>query len=188
MRLTPNTPAPEFTGELIGGGNLSLSELRGQPILLKFYRFASCPVCNLHVQSLVRRHDEIAAAGLTTVAFFHSPLSNVERKQASDLPFRVIADPEKRIFGAYGVEASLGGMFDGQVARDYARAMRAGFFSRPFGHHGGIKGHPADFIIDGEGIIKHVHYGESYADSLGVDEVVALARELGLPPVSATHR
>ena len=188
MRLTANTPAPAFTGELIGGGSLSLSDLRGQAILLKFYRFADCPVCNLHVRTLVRRHDEVAAAGLTTVALFHSPLSRTERKQGFDLPFHVIADPEKQIFGAYGVEASLGGMFDGKVARDYASAMRAGYFSRPFGHHGGIKGHPADFIIDAEGVIKHAHYGESYADSLGVDDVVSLARELGLPPVSATHQ
>jgi peroxiredoxin len=180
MRLTSNTPAPAFTGDVIGGGSLSLSDLRGRPVLLKFYRFAECPVCNLHVQALVRRHDEVAAAGLTTVIFFHSPLSRVERKQGFGLPFRAIADPEKQIFGAYGVEASIGGMFDGQVARDYARAMGAGFFSKPFGHHGGIKGHPADFVIDGEGVIQHAHYGESYADSLEVPEVVALARDLGL--------
>lgn len=188
MRLANNTPAPAFTGELIGGGSLSLSDLRGQPVLLKFYRFAACPICNLHVRELVRRHDELAAAGLATVVLFHSPLSRVERKQGFDLPFRAIADPEKQIFSAYGVEESLGGMFDGQVARDYARAMGAGFFSSPFGHHGGIKGHPADFVIDGEGVIRHAHYGEGYADSLGVDEVVSLARELGLAPVGATHR
>jgi peroxiredoxin len=187
MRLTENTPAPPFTGELVGGGSLSLSDLRGQAVLLKFYRFASCPVCNLHVREVARRHAEIAEAGLTTVALFHSPLSNVERKQSSDLPFRVIADPEKRIFRAYGIEESLGGMFAGKVARDYARAMGAGHFSRPFGHHGGIKGHPADFIIDGEGTIKYAHYGESYADSLGVDEVLSLAQELGLPPLSTTQ-
>ena len=180
MRLTSNTPAPAFTGEVIGGGSLSLSDLRGRPVLLKFYRFAECPVCNLHVRTLVRRHDEVAAAGLTTVVLFHSPLSRVERKQGFDLPFPVIADPEKQIFGAYGVEESLGGMLDGQVARDYARAMGAGFFSKPLGHHGGIKGHPADFVIDRQGVLKHAHYGESYADSLGVDEVLSLARELGL--------
>jgi peroxiredoxin len=58
MRLDSNTPAPAFTGALIGGGSLSLSDLRGRPVLLKFYRFAECPVCNLHVRELVRRHDE----------------------------------------------------------------------------------------------------------------------------------
>jgi peroxiredoxin len=187
MRLTPHTPAPAFTGELIGGGSLSLSDLRGQPVLLKFYRFADCPVCNLHVRSLVERYDDVAAAGLTTVAVFHSPLPRGGAQAGVRPPLPRDRRPDKRIFDAYGVEASLGGMFDGKVARDYARAMRAGFFSRPFGHHGGIKGHPADFLIDGEGIIQHAHYGESYADSLEVDEVVSLARELGFPPVGAAE-
>src|SRR5579863_7819738 len=186
MRLIPNNPAPEFTGELLGGGRLSLSSLRGRPVLLKFYRFVECPICNLHMRELVLRHDEVAAAGLTTVVLFHSPLSRAERKQGYDLPFQAIGDPKKRIFHSYGVEQSLGGMFARKVARDYARAMRAGFYSKPFGYHGGIKGHPADFIIDGDGIVKYGHYGQSYADSLGVDAVIALAGELGIAPRSAT--
>jgi len=188
MRLTTNTPAPAFTGELLGGGRLSIADLRGRPVLLKFYRFAECPICNLHMRELVLRHDEVTAAGLTTVALFHSPLSRAERKHGFDLPFQAIADPRKQIFQAYGVEESLGGMFSRRVARDYVRAMRAGFYSKPLGHDGGIKGHPADFIIDGDGVIKHAHYGESYADSLRVDQVVSLASELNIAPRSATPR
>lgn len=186
MRLTTNTLAPAFTGELLGGGHVSLADLRGRPVLLKFYRFVECPICNLHLRELVLRHDEVAAAGLTTVVLFHSPLSRAERKQGYDLPFQAIADPKKRIFHSYGVEESLGGMFASKVARDYVRAMSAGFYSKPFGYHGGIKGHPADFIIDGEGIIKHAHYGKSYADSLGVDAVISLAGELDIAARSAT--
>ena len=186
MRLTPNTPAPAFTGELLGGGRLSLAGLRGRPVLLKFYRFVECPICNLHMRELVLRHDEVAAAGLTTVVLFHSPLSRAERKQGFDLPFQAIADPQKRIFRAYGVEESLGGMLSGRVARDYIRAMRAGIFSKPLGHDGGIKGHPADFVIDGDGAIRHVHYGENYADSLGVDVLVSLASQLGMTAGSST--
>ncbi len=161
MTLANDTPAPPFTGELLGGGQLSLSDLRGEPVLLKFYRFAECPICNLHVRELAQRHDEVAAAGLTTVTVWHSPMSRMERKQGYDLPFRAIADPEKQIFQAYGVEESLSGMFSRDVARDYARAMGAGFFAKGFGYHGGIKGHPADFVIDGDGIIKFAHYGDN---------------------------
>jgi peroxiredoxin len=182
MRLTPNTPAPPFTGELLGGGRLSLADLQGRPVLLKFYRFAECPICNVHLRELVRRHEEITVAGLRVVVLFHSPLSRVERKQGFDLPFQAIADPTKRIFRSYAVEESLGGMFALDVARDYVRAMAAGFYSKPFGYHGGIKGHPADFIIGADGLIKHAHYGGSYADSLGVDDVVSLASELDITP------
>lgn len=30
-------------------------------IHLQFRRFAGCPICNLHLRSIVRRHDEITA-------------------------------------------------------------------------------------------------------------------------------
>ena len=40
---------------------------------LQFRRFAGCPICNLHLRSGARRHDEIAAAGIREVVVFHSP-------------------------------------------------------------------------------------------------------------------
>jgi hypothetical protein len=71
-------------------------------------------------------------------------------------------------------------MFTGRVAGDYVRAMRAGFFSQPFGHEGGITGHPADFLVDGNGIVRFARYGSDYADTMTVDEALRVARERGL--------
>ncbi|MEE3918755.1 hypothetical protein V2I01_10735 [Micromonospora sp. BRA006-A] len=45
-------------------------------IHLQFRRFAGCPVCNLHLRSIVRRHAEIEAAGVREVVLFHSPPTN----------------------------------------------------------------------------------------------------------------
>ena len=39
---------------------------------LQFRRFAGCPVCNLHLRTIVRRHAEITAAGVREVVVFHS--------------------------------------------------------------------------------------------------------------------
>jgi hypothetical protein len=41
-------------------------------VRLRFRRFAGCPVCNLHLQSVVRRHAEIEEAGIREVVVFHS--------------------------------------------------------------------------------------------------------------------
>jgi peroxiredoxin len=164
--------APEFSGETVRGERLTLTDLRGGDVLLKFYRFAECPICNLHLREFVRRHEEIEATRLTVVVLFHSPLARVERKQGLELPFHLVADPSKDIFTAYGVEQSLRGMLSGRVARDYGRAMAAGYVSKPFGYDGGILGLPADVLVDGEGIIRDLHYGQNYADSWGVDEVL----------------
>lgn len=178
MKLTPGTRAPEFTAASVRGGQVSLASLQGSPALLKFYRFAGCPICNLHLRELAIRHHELAAAGLAVIVFYHSPLERIEREQGRELPFELVGDPDKRIFGAYGVEASLKGMFSAAVARDYGRAMAAGHFSRPLGHEGGIQGHPADFLLDGDGVIRHAHYGADYADTLRVDAILAAAAQV----------
>ena len=187
MRLTPGANAPDFVGESLGGRRLALGDLRGQAVWLKCYRFAGCPICNLHLRALVRRHDELRAAGITPIVFFHSPKWRVEEEIQGRLPIELVADPDKRAFSAYGVEASWAGMFAVEVARDYVRAMRAGFFSRPFGHEGGSLGHPADFLIDARGVVQHAHYGKHYADMLGVDQILAIARSTGLVPERAAQ-
>jgi thioredoxin-dependent peroxiredoxin len=186
MRLHEGQKAPSLAGETTDGKLITLSDLRGRTVLLKFYRFAACPICNLHLRDYVRRAGEVSAAGITVVAVFHSPGRRLTKSlRKLSLPFPVIADPEKRLFKAFGVEASWRGMFTQGVARDYARAMGAGFFSGPLGHEGGIKGHPADFLIDGQGVIRLAHYGRDYTDTLDVDRILELAAQVGLIGVRA---
>lgn len=72
---------------------------------LQFRRFAGCPVCNLHLRSIVRRHAEIEAAGVREVVVFHSPADEV-REHTDELPFAVVADPDKRLYREFGVESS----------------------------------------------------------------------------------
>jgi peroxiredoxin len=176
MRLKLGTTAPAFTGTSLTGKTVSLEQVAGRKVLLKFYRFASCPICTLHLREFIRRFDEIRATGLTPVVVFHSPKEKIEEGYQPGLPFEIVADPDKRAFKAYGVESSLGGMFSWDVMRDYARAMANGIFSRPLGHEGGIQGHPADFVIDERGTIVYARYGRNYADTLTVDGVLALTR------------
>ena len=64
---------------------------------LQFRRFAGCPICNVHLQSIVRRHDEIANAGIREVVVFHSTDDEL-RHYVGDLPFTVIGDPEKVLY------------------------------------------------------------------------------------------
>ncbi|HEY2791009.1 MAG TPA: AhpC/TSA family protein, partial [Micromonosporaceae bacterium] len=57
---------------------------------MQFRRYAGCPICNLHLRSVARRHDDIQAAGIRTVAIFHSPAADMLPHQG-DLPFAVVA-------------------------------------------------------------------------------------------------
>ena len=52
---------------------------------LQFRRFAGCPICSLHLRSVTRRDDEITAAGIREVLFFHSPADEL-REHTAELP------------------------------------------------------------------------------------------------------
>ena len=72
---------------------------------LQFRRFAGCPICNVHLQSIVRRHDEIANAGIREVVVFHSTDEEL-RRYVGDLPFAVVGDPDKALYDEFGVGSS----------------------------------------------------------------------------------
>ena len=70
--------APSGTNDKARVGNsfptLELTATSGQPVTipdpaedyvhLQLRRFAGCPICNLHLRSIVARHDEIRAHGI----------------------------------------------------------------------------------------------------------------------------
>jgi peroxiredoxin len=72
---------------------------------LQFRRYAGCPVCNLHLRAVARRHDDVVAAGIHAVAIFHSPAEDM-RPHQGDLQFAAVADPDRRLYHEFGVEAT----------------------------------------------------------------------------------
>ena len=123
-----------------------------QLIHLQFRRFAGCPVCNLHLQSIVRRHAEIAAAGIREVVVFHSQAEEL-RRHAAELPFAVIADPGKHLYIEFGVESSIRAVLDPRawgpilrgVADSFLAIIRKQAVAPAVNPHGGRLGCPGRF-------------------------------------------
>jgi len=141
---------------------------------LQFRRFAGCPICNLHMHSLIRRSADIQKAGIREVVIFHSPNESLLKYQGK-FPFDVIGDPEKKLYEQFGVGASIYALLDvrawpaiveGNTAKDKPN----------IDPEGGVLGLPADFLIDAEGKIVASHYGRHAYDQWSVDELLALAR------------
>jgi peroxiredoxin Q/BCP len=182
MRLTVGMKAPSFVAESIEGCRVELAARRGRTLLLKFYRFATCPVCNWHMKAFIHDYGALEQLGLETIVFFHSPGEKVHRTHRHVAPFDIVGDPTRRIFTAFGVERSWAGMFSLSVWGTYVRAMAAGFGPGMLTADGGMDGLPADFIIDGDGRIAYAHYGSSYVDALDVPRVLAICRGLKAQP------
>ncbi len=151
-----------------------------QIVHLQFRRFAGCPVCNLHLHSIVQRHGTILAASIREVIVFHT---NAEEllEHAGDLPFAVIADPEKRLYAEFGVDSGLRALLDPRgwipILRGLILSLRASFHGQPIpsvNPYGGRFGLPAEFLIASDGRVLACKYGSHAYDQWSVDEVLAL--------------
>ncbi len=149
-------------------------------IHLQFRRFAGCPVCNLHLRSIVRRHAEIEAAGVREVVLFHSPADEL-REHVADLPFAVVADPDRRLYREFGVESARRSLLDPRAWLPILRAVVTGTWHVLRGRerlpsrtpHGGRLGLPADFLIAPDGRVLAAKHGEHASDQWSVDELLA---------------
>lgn len=72
MRLQAGQPAPDFLRPDIDGGTIRLNDYCGRFLLLSFYRYASCPFCNLRVHELLQHLPELEKRGLSLIGVFQS--------------------------------------------------------------------------------------------------------------------
>ena len=159
-------------------------------IHLQFRRFAGCPVCDLHLHSIVRRLPELNAAGIQELVVFHSSVPEL-LPHAADLPFAVIADPDKWLYAKFGVESGIRALLDPRawlpvirgVVRSFVRMLRSKQPIPPLNPKGGSLGLPADFLIASDGRVLACKYGAHAFDQWSVDEVLALAGATRSSPV-----
>jgi peroxiredoxin len=155
---------------------------------LQFRRYAGCPICNLHLRSIARRHDGIQAAEIHEVAVFHSAAEDMLPHQG-DLPFAVVADPDRLLYAEFGVEASHRALTHPRAWTTplkpsaypvVLRGLRNG--GSPGPRHGEtVLGLPADFLIDPTGRVVALRYGQHANDQWSVDELIELALP-AIPP------
>ncbi len=141
---------------------------------LQFRRFAGCPICNLHIRTVAKRHAEIADAGIAEVVVFHSAKDELRRYQA-DLPFAVVADPQRKLYREFGVESSIRSLLHPRAWRAGALGMRWTTARGAMGLREAHLGMPADFLIGPDGTVLACKYGTHADDQWSVDEILALA-------------
>ena len=147
---------------------------------LQFRRFAGCPICSLHLQAMVARNGEIAAAGIHEVVLFHSTPQEV-RAYAGDLPFDVVADPDKQLYEEFGVESSLRSVLDPRAPAPVVKALFRrrtqwrSFTGAPMRPTGGHLGLPADILLDPAGRSSPASTEPHADDQWSVDELLELA-------------
>ena len=174
-------PTLELTAT--SGQLVTVPDSAGDVVHLQLRRFAGCPICNLHLRSIVDRHDEIRSRGIREVVVFHSTAAELAKHEA-ELPFPLIADPERELYERLGVERRVSSLlrlralraaFAGETAAFGKRSTKRGALG-PVRPTGGRLGLPADFLIAADGRIIAVKYGRHAYDQWTVDELLDRAR------------
>jgi peroxiredoxin Q/BCP len=169
-RLQANDRAPEFATRDFLGAPVDLQSLRGRRVMLSFYRYASCPLCNLRMRDLIRSYDAWSTQGLSLVAVFQSPASSIATHVGrQDAPFPIVADPGMELYRSYCVEQRWTAMLTPSVLLNAARAMKAGML--PGRVEGPANRVPADFLICEDGVIDVAYYGTDVGDHLPLDQI-----------------
>ena len=171
MRLIAGSKIIEIELPSIDGKIFNSESLDGMPFMLSFFRFASCPFCNLRVNNFVKRFDEFGNE-FTIVAIFDSPLDNLTKHtKEHKAPFNILADESNKYYHEYGIEHSLWGVLKGIFFRmpTLLKGMFKGYI--PLIFKGSITTMPADFLIDREGIIQVAYYGKDEGDHLSFEKV-----------------
>ena len=112
------------------------------------------------------------------MVIFHSSADALRRYQA-DLPFAVVADPDRKLYEEFGVESSIRAVLSPRVAGAIGRGMLKIRSARQVAGSMALTennlGMPADFLIAPDRAIVARKYGEHADDQWSVDELLRLA-------------
>ncbi|MDK1489481.1 peroxiredoxin [Sinorhizobium sp. 7-81] len=128
-RLGPGDVAPDFELPRDGGGSISLSSLRGKPVVLFFYPKDDTKACTEEAISFSGLANEFAAAGVALIGLSPDSVKQHDRfAKKHNLTVTLAADEERNVVNAYGVwvEKSLYG-------RKYMGVERTTFLINPDG-------------------------------------------------------
>lgn len=166
------------------GKRVALPGHPGRHVLLSFYRYASCPLCNLRVHELSRRSRDWQAHGLDMLAVFRSPQEKLRQYVGrQQVPFPLIPDPDQRLYGLYGVGHGWAGFLTAWAMRlpEIGRSVLGRGFL-PGSVEGGIHRIPADFLVSTDGRLAMAYYGRNIGDHLPLECIERYLRETSEPP------
>jgi len=126
MPLPTKIPAPDFTLPDETGQLRSLSEFRGQTVVLYFYPKDDTPGCTTEACSFRDDYSAYEQAGVIILGVSpDSPKAHTRFKQKFQLPFTLLADEQHQVcelYGVWGRKKFMGREYDGVLRTTFVIA------------------------------------------------------------------
>jgi thioredoxin-dependent peroxiredoxin len=149
VSLSVGEAAPDFTLPGTGDRAYSLSDYRGQPVILVFYPGDDTPVCTKQLNSYNDDLSQFERLGAQVLAISAQDMESHERFAAKlGLAFPLLADTRKEVAALYGTLGPLG-------------------FPRR-----------SVFVVDGGGVVRFAHRAIAGLTFRPVDELVGVLEKL----------
>ncbi len=129
------SPAPDFTAIAHDGSKVTLSSLKGKPVVLYFYPKDDTPGCTVEACGFRDSHGKLGKHKAVVLGVSpDSPKSHVKFRTKYKLPFTLLADEDHKVAEAYGAwrEKSLYGKAYMGVARSTFVIDAAGKVAKAF--------------------------------------------------------
>lgn len=144
MAITVGDIAPEFTLPGTGGQTYSLSDYKGQPVVIVFYPGDDSPVCTKQLNSYNNELSAFENVGAQVLAISAQDMASHDSfAEKYGFKFPLLADTSKEVASAYGTVGPLG-------------------FPRR-----------SVFVVDANGVIRYAHRAIAGLTFRPVDELIA---------------
>ena len=115
--LSEGAEAPDFSLESDSGETVSLSQLRGKPVVLYFYPRDDTPGCTTEACEFRDAWADVKKAGAVVLGVSPDTAASHQKfKSKFRLPFPLLADPDHKVaerYGAWGERSMYGRKFQG---------------------------------------------------------------------------
>ncbi len=102
--LQEGQKAPAFSGKDQDGNKVSLSDFKGQKLVIYFYPADDTPVCTVQSCNLRDNYGLLKQHGFQVIGISPDDVQSHKKfEEKFSLPFRLIADPNRSIIEKYGV-------------------------------------------------------------------------------------
>ena len=176
MRIKAGDQAPQLVLPSIDGTTFEMSAMKGKRVIFTFFRFSTCPFCNMRIDSIVKRWDEFSDDSVM-IGVFDAEIGELTKRMGGrEIPFTIVADETYETYLDNGVEKSLGRFMWGAMRSPLTmiRATLRGYVPMTLSMSK-MSTLPVDILIDEDGKVVEAHYCKDTVDHMPIDRMIAFS-------------